>query len=149
MLVMSLIIAAAALLFALQDGDRISTKAPAQMAAAAPTASESVGAARQWLALVDGQHGQESWSTAGALFKAGIKPEDWPSKVQPIRSAMGAVSSRELKDVIKATKLPGAPDGQYEVLQFATRFAQKPDAIETVTLAREASGWKVDGYFIK
>jgi len=153
MLVMSLIIAAAVLSFALQEGARTSAQStaqtPAQITSAAPAASASAGSAREWLALVDGQNWEDSWSAAGELFRTHVTPADWASNIQPIRPGMGAVSSRVLKDVTKATKLPGLPDGQYEILQFATSFARKPDAIETVTLVREPSGWKVDGYFIK
>jgi len=54
-----------------------------------------------------------------------------------------------LQKVIKTSALPGAPDGQYEMLEFQTSFALKKDATETVVLAREPSGWKVDGYFIR
>jgi hypothetical protein len=35
------------------------------------------------------------------------------------------------------------------VLQFQTSFSQKSDTMETVVLAYEPSGWKVDGYFIQ
>ena len=61
---------------------------------------------------------------------------------------MGPVSSRVLKGVTKAKSLPGAPDGEYEIVKFKTSFAHKADATETVVLSREASGWKVVGYFI-
>jgi hypothetical protein len=54
-----------------------------------------------------------------------------------------------VKVVTKAKSLPGAPDGDYEVVQFQTRFANKAAATETVVLSREATGWKVDGYFIR
>jgi hypothetical protein len=151
MLVMSLIIAVVVLASALQGGGNALPQTPTRnMSAVAPPAdSESVGSAREWLALVDAQHWDESWSAAGALFRARISSAIWASKVQPVRLPLGPVSSRVLQNVTKATSLPGAPDGQYEVLQFATSFAQKAHAVETVTLAHEPSGWKVDGYFIK
>jgi hypothetical protein len=48
------------------------------------------------------------------------------------------------------TELPGAPDGQYVVMQFETSFANKKSAIETVTFMLEKDGqWKSAGYFIK
>ena len=48
------------------------------------------------------------------------------------------------------TELPGAPDGQYVVIQFKTAFANKQSAIETVTPMLEEDGrWLVAGYFIK
>lgn len=148
MLIMSLIIAAA-VLAVLQGGDKALPLAPTKAVSAAPSASESVASAREWLALVDGQHWTESWSAGGEVFRSRVTAADWASKVQPLRQQLGLVSSRVLQSVTKATSLPGVPDGQYEILQFATSFAQKPDAIETVTLAHENSGWKVDGYFIK
>jgi hypothetical protein len=54
-----------------------------------------------------------------------------------------------LKGITRSKSLPGAPDGDYEVVQFQTSFANKAIATETVVLSHEASGWKVDGYFIK
>jgi hypothetical protein len=46
--------------------------------------------------------------------------------------------------------LPGAPDGEYVVIQFETSFENKKSAIETVTPMIEINGgWRVSGYFIK
>jgi DNA-binding CsgD family transcriptional regulator len=147
MLIMSLIIAAVVLSM-LHEGDKTPAPAPARIVSAAPNTSESEGAARGWLAVVDGGGWEASFNAAGAMFRAHITAQEWASKAQPVRQPLGPVSSRVLKSVIKATELPSMPVGQYEILQFATSFAQKPDTIETVTLARESSGWKVDGYFI-
>lgn len=146
---MSLIIAASVVSLLLQGGGASTQARPIKIVSAAPSTSESAASARQWLALVDGLHWGESWSAAGAEFRSHISAEQWGAKVQPVRRPLGAVSSRVLQSVTKATSLPGAPDGQYEILQFTTSFAQKPEATETVTLAHEPSGWKVDGYFIK
>jgi len=148
MLIMSLIIAAAVLSL-LYGGDKPLPLSPTRIVADAPGSARSVGPAREWLALVDGQHWNESWSAAGEVFKSRITAAEWVSKVQPLRQQLGPVSSRVLRSVTKATALPGIPDGQYEILQFATKFARKPDAIETVTLAHEKSGWRVVGYFIR
>ena len=40
----------------------------------------------------------------------------------------------------------GAPDGEYQLLETQTDFAQKEGATEILILAREASGWKVAIY---
>jgi hypothetical protein len=46
--------------------------------------------------------------------------------------------------------MPGAPDGDYVVMQFDTRFANKQAAVETVTFMQEKHGtWKAVGYYIK
>jgi DNA-binding CsgD family transcriptional regulator len=148
MLIMSLIIAVAVLAFVLEGGGTVLPKASGQMGSTAPAASESVGSARAWLALVDGQQWKESWNAAGAETKSHVSLEQWTSMMPSVASTMGPVTSRALQKVIKATSVPGLPDGQYEILQFDTHFAKKGGAMELMTLAHEGSGWKVDGYRI-
>ena len=99
--------------------------------------------------LVDAKRWNDSWAAAGTLFKSQMPQPRWASTIAPVREPLGAVSSRALKDVTTSKSLPGAPDGEYEVVQFQTSFAHKPEATETVVLAHEAAGWKVDGYFIR
>jgi len=41
--------------------------------------------------------------------------------------------SREVASAEYTTKLPCAPDGEYVVIQYRTKFQNKADAIETVT----------------
>jgi hypothetical protein len=46
--------------------------------------------------------------------------------------------------------MPGAPDGEYSVIQFATSFRHKAAATETVTLMKDSDGrWRVSGYYIR
>jgi hypothetical protein len=61
-----------------------------------------------------------------------------------------AVNSTKLESAQFMTQLPGAPDGEYAVIQFETSFANKKSAIETVTPMKDPDGkWRVSGYFIK
>jgi Protein of unknown function (DUF4019) len=112
-------------------------------------AGPDLAVAKSWVSLVDAKDWDESWSAAGTLFKSQMPQARWALTIQPVRDPLGAVSSRSVKSVTKAKSLPGAPDGQYEVVQFQTSFTHKIDATETIVLAREPSGWKVDGYFIR
>lgn len=146
---MSLIIAAAVVTMALEGGAAGSAQSTGGVVSVAPSASLSAGSAREWLGLVDTHQWARSWDTAGGEFKSHISSPDWELKVRPVRVPLGAVSARALASVAKETALPGAPPGQYEILQFATSFANKPNSVETVTLVHEPEGWKVIGYFIK
>jgi hypothetical protein len=123
------------------------------LALAAGTPQESLQpdliSAHTWVGLVDAKRWDDSWAAAGSLFKSRMPQANWASTIAPVREPLGAVASRSLKTVTKSTSLPGAPDGEYEVVQYQTRFANKAAATETVVLAHEASGWKVDGYFIR
>ena len=116
---------------------------------AAGAGGADLDAATEWINLVDSRRWDDSWDEAGTIFKSKMPKEKWASTIRPVREPLGVVSSRSVKSVTEATSLPGVPDGEYEVVQYQTKFARKKDAIETVVLTRERSGWKVDGYFIR
>lgn len=66
------------------------------------------------------------------------------------RVPLGKVQSRKLKSATYTKTLPGAPDGQYVVLQYESSFEHKQSAVETVTPMLDNDGkWRVSGYFIK
>lgn len=110
----------------------------------------AVEAALAWLAFVDkGEYG-ESWDEAAALFKGAVAKEAWERTVKGVRDPMGKMKSRELKAATFMTEMPGAPDGEYVVIQFNTSFENKKEAVETVTPMFDKDGrWRVSGYYIK
>lgn len=111
---------------------------------------EAVPAAEKWLALVDAGNYAESWKTAADYLKKIVKQKQWVATMEPVRKPLGKVVSRKLKSSEFTRELPGAPDGQYVVIQFTTEFANKASATETVTPMRDKEGkWRVSGYIIK
>jgi len=153
MLIMSLIIAAAVLSSAFHgtSDTQPSPTTDTIPVATAPAEANSPGAiaAGAWVLLLDQQRWGESWDAAGTLFKSQMPKERWAATIQPIRQPLGQISSRSVQSTTKASSLPGAPPGDYEIVAFNTNFAQKRNAVETVVMAREGSGWKVNGYFIR
>ena len=116
--------------------------------------SESVAnaqvAAKSWLALTDAGEYGKSWEQAAGVFQSSVSKASWQSAVQGVRSPLGILKSRTLKSAKFTRSLPGAPDGEYVVIQYETQFERKASAIETVTPLREKDGtWKISGYFIK
>ncbi|MGH8023801.1 MAG: DUF4019 domain-containing protein [Limisphaerales bacterium] len=107
-------------------------------------------AAQKWLTEIDnGQYGQ-SWQDAASSFQGAITKQKWVSALTGVRKPLGDLESRKLAAARYTTQLPGAPDGQYVVMQFDTSFADKNSAVETVTFELEKDGqWKASGYFIK
>ena len=117
---------------------------------AAEPVDDAVAAAEKWLALVDMGQYQLSWSEAAAYFKGAVTEEQWVGSLQGIRTPLGSLVSRTRQTAEPVTKLPGAPDGNYVVIQFKTSFSNKSDTVETVTPMREADGsWRVAGYYIR
>ena len=107
-------------------------------------------AAKSWLVLVDdGKYGQ-SWDAAASLFKAAVTKAGWEKAVKGVRAPLGALKARKVKSATFARTLPGAPDGEYVVIQFDAQFENKAAAIETVTPMKDKDGtWRVSGYYIK
>ena len=67
-----------------------------------------------------------------------------------MRPPLGKVLSREVIDARYATSLPGAPKGEYVVIRYRTNYANKPNAVETVTPMKDMDGrWRVSGYYIR
>jgi len=111
---------------------------------------DAQAAAVRWLALIDAGQYSESWNRSASLFPAALPNEQWDRAMQSIRSRLGATRSRSVKTQQYTKTLPGAPDGEYVVIQFQTDFANMSGATETVTPMKDKDGaWKVSGYFIK
>lgn len=107
-------------------------------------------AALEWLALADGADVAGTWAAAATLFQCAVSEEEWVRLLNAVRAPFGAVVARTLRTGRAATELPGAPDGEYVVLEFDTRFERKRGATETVTPMRDADGrWRVSGYYIR
>ena len=106
--------------------------------------------AEQWLTLVDAGKYAESWKTAASYFQKLVPQNQWEHALSTVRAPLGDLVSRQLKSAQYNTSLPDAPAGNYVVLQFDTSFANKTQAVETVTPMLEPDGqWKVSGYYIK
>ena len=116
---------------------------------AALSKDQAEPSARSWLALIDSEKYDQSWSEASAMFQNGVKQQDWAQMAKGVRVPLGAVVSRTLLKVTMANSLPGAPDGEYAVIQFNTAFKNKVKAVETITMAADGGKWKAAGYFIK
>ncbi len=123
--------------------------APAALRAEGPeTAAEQ--SAKTWLALVDAGKYGESWSSAAEAFKAAMSQAQWQGALEKVRAPLGKVVSRKLKGAKFTREIPGAPAGEYVVIQYDTDFEKKSGAVETITPMKDKDGaWRVSGYYIK
>jgi hypothetical protein len=111
---------------------------------------KAMAVARGWLALIDGGRYAESWREASAYFRGMVSEPQWTASLDGARRPLGKLTARNLKGATPTSRLAGAPDGAYVVIEFETSFANKQSAVETVTFARERDGtWRAAGYYIR
>ncbi|NVD44603.1 helix-turn-helix domain-containing protein [Qipengyuania atrilutea] len=115
-----------------------------------PTASsqtqdaEVLAAARRFVELVDAGDWEASYERTAASFREANTLAIWSQVSEDVRPPLGKVLSR------KVTSVEDLPTPQnYYAVKFATDFAEKAGATETVTLAREDGAWRVVGIFIE
>ena len=119
--------------------------------AGTPTPQEAARAAAEpWLALVDAGKSAESWQKLDPAFAKRVGKKKWVASIAEIRGRTGKLVSRKFDSAEYTKELPGAPEGEYVVLEFETVFAQKDAASEKVTLilGRDLN-WRVAGYAVK
>lgn len=106
--------------------------------------------AKAWLELIDAGEYDQSWQEAALYVRNLVPKDDWQRSMQGARLPLGKLISRELKATHYTTSAPGAPDGQYVIIQYNTSFENKKSAVETVTPMLDTDGkWRVSGYYIK
>jgi hypothetical protein len=107
-------------------------------------------AADAWLDLTDAGDAAASWDEAAELFKSAVTKEQWMQALAGVRPPLGKVVSRKVVSRQHSRQAPGAPDGEYVVIRYETRFEKKADAVETVTPTLDPDRvWRVSGYFIR
>lgn len=106
--------------------------------------------AKNWLELVDGKNYAKSYDDTASFFKAMVKKDDWVNTLSNLRNMLRGVVSRQLVSRKYTTKMAGAPDGEYVILVYKTKFDKKADAQEVVVPMLDSDGrWRVSGYYIK
>lgn len=106
--------------------------------------------AEMWLVGIDAGKYSQSWRAAANFFQSANPESRWVSEVGQMRIPLGAVKSREIRQLKKVATLTGAPDGEYFIVQFDSSFAGKENVVEVVRFKLEEEGsWKAAGYFVR
>ncbi len=122
----------------------------AKEASLSPAEKAANEAAQAWLELVDIEDYSKSWNEAAEYFKNAVSKENWQNTLEGLRKPLGRMLWRNLKSTQYTTNVPGAPDGQYVVIQYDTSFENKDVTVETVTPVLDKDGtWRVSGYYVK
>jgi hypothetical protein len=133
-----------------QETEKVVVEPTSQNESHSEAEKAALQAANAWLQLVDSGQYAKSWEEAAEFFRNAVSQKNWEKSTEVFRKPLGTLVSRELKTAHYTTSAPGAPDGQYVIIQYSTSFANKKSAVETVTPMMDKDGeWRVSGYFIK
>ncbi len=132
-------------LLALLAAPQVATApAPTALTSAETPNPEVLDSARDFLALVDQGRLDDSYKATGTAFRKLNTPQVWAAASEKARTPLGVVIARTF---VSQENLPAPPAG-YEAVKFRTSFANKAEAVETVTLEREVGRWLVVGVTI-
>jgi hypothetical protein len=107
-------------------------------------------AADAWLAHLDAGEVEASWQATSTLFRRLVDLAQWTESFERVRSIFGRTLHREPSDTRYTTSVPGAPDGEYVVMEYAAELERKKEAVETVVAMLDEDGaWRVGGYFVR
>ncbi len=106
--------------------------------------------ARDWLELADRFDWDRSFAAAGRSFRDPNTVTTWRDASQQARVPLGTVVERSAQTVELVQAKPGKASASDKVrVRFATRFENRSDVMETITLEQEYGEWKVVGYVIE
>jgi hypothetical protein len=143
-LVMLLTTALAAALLLAPEAQRERRVGDPASAIEAVQLEEFESAARGWLELVDAFDWEASLAATAETFRKANTLGNWRGASLQARVPLGeAIGRRTL-----TAEYVAAPPRGYVTVKFRTNFANRAGALETVTLVKEAGGWKVVGYMI-
>ncbi|HEX8445873.1 MAG TPA: DUF4019 domain-containing protein [Sphingomonas sp.] len=123
---------------------QITTPAAAPDPSSAPSNPDVADTAGRWLTFLDQARWSDSYRATGTAFRKLNTLQAWTAASEIARVPLGTMISRTF---VSQENLPAPPYG-YEVVKFRTRFANRAEALETVTLEQEKGIWRVVGVTI-
>jgi cytoskeletal protein RodZ len=110
----------------------------------------TIEAAEKWLALLDAGKAGIAWDASSAHLKSVVTRQKWVTEITKTRKPLGKLGTRKAEKFARSHSLPGAPEGDYSIVEFESVYANGKRATEQVIWMFEAdSVWRVSGYFIR
>jgi hypothetical protein len=111
---------------------------------------DTIEAAQKWLALLDAGKVGAAWDVSSAHLKSVVTRQKWVTEITKARKPLGKLRTRKAEKFARAHSLPGAPDGDYSIVEFESVYANGKQATEQVIWMFEADSiWRVSGYFVR
>ena len=110
---------------------------------------DSIEAAKRWLELLDTDKAGLAWDNASKQLKSVVKRDQFVAQMRGVRKPLGKLQSREAVKFGRANELPGAPAGDYSIIEFEAKYKNGKLAEQVVWSIEEGDIWRVAGYFYR
>ena len=107
-------------------------------------------ASTKWLALLDSGKTGAAWDVSSPHLKSVVTRKGWIDGITSARKPFGDFVKRTPTKFARSHSMPGAPDGDYSIIEFDTEFANGKRASEHIIwMLGEREVWSVSGYYIR
>jgi Protein of unknown function (DUF4019) len=111
---------------------------------------EVIAASEKWLAVLDAGKFGPAWDTSSAYLKSVVTRKNWIQEIGAARKPLGKFDHRKAEKFARTHSFPGAPEGDYAIVEFDSTFANGKKATEHIVWTLETGDvWRVSGYFIR
>lgn len=112
------------------------------------TEEQAVASANDFVKLVDASQFDKAYDAFSSFGQKAVSKEQFVAMMKGVQDKIGTQTSRKLKSKQFSHQLPGAPKGDYWVIDYETNFSKKGPSVERVTSMLEGKTWKVGGYVL-
>jgi Protein of unknown function (DUF4019) len=127
--------------------------APAAPAPEQPTLADdrnAIEVGKTWLGLIDAGKADAAWDAASKQLQSVVKRDKFVVEMRRSRKPLGKVVSRTPTKFARAHELPGAPAGDYVIIEYDAEFANGKHLTEQlVWTAVVGDNWRVAGYYYR
>jgi hypothetical protein len=108
---------------------------------------DAVNAGLKWLALVDADKAGAAWDDAAPLLRKAVTREKFVAAMRELRKPLGKLAARTPVRFARSHEMPGAPAGDYAIVEYEAKFARGKKLSEILVWALEDGDiWRVAGY---
>jgi len=108
---------------------------------------DSIDAGMKWLALIDGGNAGAAWDLSSKQLKSSVTRDAFIKGMRDARKSLGKLETRTAERFARSHQLPGAPEGDYAIIDYTARFAQGKKLQERLVWSiEEGDIWRVAGY---
>jgi hypothetical protein len=111
---------------------------------------DTIKAGKAWLALLDSDKAGAAWDLASKQLQNAVKRAAFVAESRRVRKPLGKLDSRTEVKFARAHDLPGAPPGDYAIIEYDAKFKNGKHLSEQLIWAIEEGGtWRVNGYYYR